>query len=269
MSVTSEAGTQSIALEPGARSDCRRQTQKKPAFRAIADRRLAPLMRALENELAQPGPAERNPGPIRWTAGADALGADRDVHAPADLPRARRRNLPERSFDGNAAVNGRADAALHEICLAHEGGGEQARGLPVDALGRPDVLDAALVEQQDRVGDRHRFFLIVRDMDERRAQRALKLAQLVLHLPADLDVQRTKRLVEQEDGRLDDDSARERDTLALAAGDLVNFSVAEARRDRRPQALLRPARIRSRSGTRRIDSPNAVFCRTFMCGKSA
>src|SRR4029453_8635021 len=64
-------------------------------------------------------------------------------------------------------------------------------------------------------------------MDECRAKCALKLAQLILHLPPDFHVQGTKRLIKQEHGRLDDDGARERDPLALAAGNLMNLAIAK------------------------------------------
>ena len=50
-----------------------------------------------------------------------------------------------------------------------------------------------------------------------------------LHLLAQLQVERAERLVEEEDRRLVDDRARERDSLPLAARELHRLAVAEAR----------------------------------------
>ena len=65
-------------------------------------------------------------------------------------------------------------------------------------------------------------------MDERRRQRPLQRVQLGLHLAANFDVQRSERLVEQEDGGPDHDGPRQGDTLALAAGQLMYAAAAEA-----------------------------------------
>ena len=48
------------------------------------------------------------------------------------------------------------------------------------------------------VGKRHRLFLVVGDMDEGRADALLDRLQLILHLPAELEVERAQRLVEQQ-----------------------------------------------------------------------
>ncbi len=70
----------------------------------------------------------------------------------------------------------------------------------------------------EKVRDRHRLLLVVRDMDERARLRLLDAAQLVLHLPAKREVERTQRFVQQQHGRIGDERAGERDALALAAG---------------------------------------------------
>ena len=49
-----------------------------------------------------------------------------------------------------------------------------------------------------------------------------------LHLLAQLQVERAERLVEQQHLRPVDDRARERDALALAAGELRGLAVAES-----------------------------------------
>ena len=90
----------------------------------------------------------------------------------------------------------------------------------VDLGRRADLLDLALVEDREAVAHRERLLLVVRDVDEGDPDLALDALQLDLHLLAQLQVERAERLVEQEDLRVVDDRARERDALALAAGEL-------------------------------------------------
>src|SRR3954453_6324537 len=54
-------------------------------------------------------------------------------------------------------------------------------------------------------------------------QAAQPLPQLLAHL----GVERAERLVEQQDARLDGERARQRDTLALATGELAGIAVGE------------------------------------------
>ena len=70
-------------------------------------------------------------------------------------------------------------------------------GLPVDLLGSPDLLDAALVEDHDAVGEGHRLFLIVCDEHESRTDVALDECEFGLQPFAQFQVQRTEWLVEQ------------------------------------------------------------------------
>ena len=53
----------------------------------------------------------------------------------------------------------------------------------------------------------------------------LERAQLVLHLLAQLEVERAERLVEQQHARAVDERAGERHALALAAGELAGTAV--------------------------------------------
>ena len=61
----------------------------------------------------------------------------------------------------------------------------------------------------------------MRDVEERDADLALDRLQLDLHLLAQLQVERAERLVEQQHRGPVDERPRERDALALAAGELV------------------------------------------------
>ena len=84
-----------------------------------------------------------------------------------------------------------------------------------------DLQDLAARHDGDAVGQRQRLFLVVGHEDEGDADGALDLAQLDLHLLAQLLVERAQRLVQQQHLGLADQRAGQRDALALAAGQLV------------------------------------------------
>ena len=56
----------------------------------------------------------------------------------------------------------------------------------------------------------------------------MQVLQLVLHLLAQLPVERAQRLVEQHQARLEDQGARHGDPLLLAAGELLRAAVGQA-----------------------------------------
>ncbi len=87
--------------------------------------------------------------------------------------------------------------------------------------GLVQLLDPAGVHHRDAVRQRERLGLRVGDEHERDADVALQADQLDLHLLAQLRVERAERLVEQQQARPVDESARERDPLLLAAGQFV------------------------------------------------
>ena len=86
------------------------------------------------------------------------------------------------------------------------------------------------------------------------------LLQLDLHLLAQLQVERAERLVEQQHPRRVDDRARERDALALAAGELRRLAVAVALEPHDARAPPRPALRRSAFGTFFTRRPYSTFC---------
>ena len=93
----------------------------------------------------------------------------------------------------------------------------------------------------------------------------MQRGDLGAHLHAQLGVEIRQRLVEQEDRRLADDRASDRDALALAAGELRRPPL-EQRVE--PQHLRRRRTLSSISarGVRRFSRPNAMFWYTVMCG---
>ena len=78
-----------------------------------------------------------------------------------------------------------------------------------------------MVDHRDAVAHAHRLDLIVGHIDGGGAHSLLELLDLLSGARAQLGVEVRQRLVEQEHGRLADQRARERDTLALAAGELA------------------------------------------------
>ena len=128
-------------------------------------------------------------------------------------------------------------ARLQQVHRADEAGDEFRGGPVVERRRRRDLLDAALVHDDDAVGDRQRLGLVVRDHDEGGAELRLQPLQLDLHLLAQMRVERRQRLVEQQHARLADDGAGERHALALAAGQLRHARAESCRRGRPCRAL--------------------------------
>jgi hypothetical protein len=73
-----------------------------------------------------------------------------------------------------------------------------------------------------------RLLLVVRDVDERGARALLERAQLDLHALAELQVERSERLVESSTGGLVDERPHQRDALVHAAGELRRPAVGDA-----------------------------------------
>ena len=114
---------------------------------------------------------------------------------------------------------------------------DEGRGRPVvDVLGRADLLDAAMVQDDDAVRQRHRLDLVVRDVDRGRGHALAQALDLGAHLHAQLGIEVGKRLVEQEHLGIAHDGAAHGDALALAARELarhardVGLDVEDARR---------------------------------------
>ena len=95
----------------------------------------------------------------------------------------------------------------------------------------------------------------------------LDALELDLHLPAQLEVERAERLVEQQHLRVVDQGARQRHPLLLAAGELGRLARGEARQLH--QLQQRPSARSAASRLRRRRSPKATLSKTFRCGNSA
>ena len=92
-------------------------------------------------------------------------------------------------------------------------------------LGRIDLLNEAVVHDDDPVGHGHSLGLVVGNIDEGGAQLFMQLGELGSHLGAQLGVQVGQRFVQQEDLRFTDNGAPQGDTLSLAAGQSLRLPV--------------------------------------------
>ena len=116
---------------------------------------------------------------------------------------------------------------VDDVALADEVCNITVDGLVVNVRGRTDLLDVAVLHDDDLVGHGQGLFLIVSDEDEGDADLLLNLLQLALHALAKLCVQSAERLVEKKHLGLIDKGAGDGDTLLLTAGHLVNGALAE------------------------------------------
>ena len=116
----------------------------------------------------------------------------------------------------------------HAGRIADEGHDEGRGGGVVDLIRRADLLDPALVQDRDAVGELKRFVLIVGDEHRGMAGAVMQLAQPTAQILAHLGVERAERLVEQEHARLDRERARKRDALALPAGKVRRVALLDA-----------------------------------------
>src|SRR6266851_2484304 len=147
----------------------------------------------------------------------EVLGPQADEHvtrAPADAAGERVRQLdrPRPELYGYGA-----QLPLEEVHrrTADEARNERVRGLPVQLLGRVDLLHDALVEHDDPVTERHRLRLVVRDVDRRDAEAPMEIDQLSAHLHAQLRVEVRERLVHEERGGATDECSPDCHALSL------------------------------------------------------
>ena len=110
---------------------------------------------------------------------------------------------------------GRADKAGHE----------QIGRVVKDLLGRADLLDEAILHDDDAVAQGHGLGLVMGDVDKRGVDPLAQLDDLGAHLVAELGVQVGQGLVHQEHGGVADNGAADGHTLALAAGQGLGLAV--------------------------------------------
>ena len=156
-------------------------------------------------------------------------GADHDVVWPEGKNAITTRNAFHSEIEGTTGEERPAglDRDGKHVGLTDEAGNERGLGPVVNLFRRANLFDGATIENHDAVGEFYRLVLIVGDEDGGVAGTVVKIAQPVPELATDLGVERAERLVEQQETRLDRKRAGERDTLALAAGQLRRIAPAE------------------------------------------
>src|ERR1700694_3793697 len=172
-----------------------------------------------------------------------------DLHYRAGFhPHARLWLLALREHADLLRAHNEADAIPEQdVGDADEPGDELCGRLLVDLHGRTDLLDLSAGHDGDPVAHGQGLFLVVRHVDERDADLLLDLLELDLHLLAQLQVESTKGLVEEQTLGLVDDRAGERHPLALAARQLVGPALVQARQAHHVQGPIHPAlALRSR-----------------------
>ncbi len=157
----------------------------------------------------------------------DVLGSDSED----DLATRRGRQIgtferqPQASGEEDPDFGIRRDLSVEEVHrrASDEAGHEAAGGCVVDLERRADLADDSAVHDHDPVSHRHRFYLVVRDVDHRRPNALVQAFQLRAHVNAQLRIQVGKRLVEEKHPRLTAESGADGDALALAARELTRF----------------------------------------------
>src|SRR5207302_1064169 len=103
-------------------------------------------------------------------------------------------DLKRRPFRGSTADGHRDEIHRRGTNKARD---KHVRGMVVDDSWRSDLLQGAILHDRDAITEGHRFDLVVRDIEKRRAQSAVDLLQLDTHVPTKSCVQAGEWLVEE------------------------------------------------------------------------
>src|SRR6266508_1119331 len=160
----------------------------------------------------------------------DVLRADSHHDLPASVRRGdrlqgrgHRQGELGRRDSGPSVLDHRVDEVHRR--RADEVGDEEVLGAIVDFERGADLLDPSVLHDGDAAAHRHRFDLVVGDVNSRRLQTPLQLLDFRAHLDAELRIEVRERLVEQVDGGFADDRAAESDALTLATRKLLGLAV--------------------------------------------
>jgi hypothetical protein len=97
------------------------------------------------------------------------------------------------------------------------------------------------LHQSDLVGDRHGFYLIMRDIEHRRAELLGQLTNLAAHFFPQPGIEVAERFIHQEYLRVDGNGPSEGDTLLLAAGEQGRRALREIFQLHQTQGFVNPA----------------------------
>ncbi len=99
------------------------------------------------------------------------------------------------------------------------------QGIIVQVLRGIDLLDDAVLHNDDAVAHGHSLGLVVGNVDEGGSQLLVQLDDLGTHAGTQLSIQVGQRLVQQEDGRVTNHCAAQSNTLALTTGQSLRLTV--------------------------------------------
>ena len=140
---------------------------------------------------------------------------------------------------GSAAVGlVQRELALEQVDVADEPGHEAVGRVFIDLLWRAHLQHPALAHDGDAAGHGHGLFLVVGDHDHRHTHLLDDVDQLELGLLAQLLVQRTQGLVQQQQLGPLGQAARQRHTLLLTARELVRLAPGVGRELHQRQHLV-------------------------------
>ena len=161
--------------------------------------------------------------------------------------------------------------APQKIAAADKTGDEGVARLLIDLMRRADLGDPAIVHDRDAVRQRQCLGLVVGHVNGGDPDLLLQPTELGPHLLAELGVEIAQRLVEQQQPRLRDQGARQRQPLLLAAAQLRRRTIRECGEthgfERAHHALPQVGIAPALPGS--IRSGNAVLSNTDMCGQTA
>ena len=143
---------------------------------------------------------------------------------------------------------------------AGEGGDERVVGRRDELVRRSRLQDPPLVDHADAVRERRGVLEVVGHDDGRKPEPVEQLTQLGANTAARVRVERGQRLVEQEHRRVARERAGERDTLALATGELL---------DARPREVADAEPVEQLLDPRRAVGAEADVAEHVRCGNSA
>jgi len=154
---------------------------------------------------------------------------------------------PERRSDDGKLRPGHTHAATDgltrkPVADADELRHERRPGCRIELLGSADLLDPSIPHHGDAVGDGQRLLLVVGHEHRRDPQLLLNAPDLVAQLLPHLGIQRTERLVQEQNARSRDESPRQRDPLLPSAGQLVRIARAERRKTDELERVRGPGR---------------------------
>ena len=127
------------------------------------------------------------------------------------------------SEDTDSVIGGHD--TVQNIGLSDKVGDKRVCRLVIDIFRCPDLLDLPVIHDDNRIGHRQRFFLIMGDINESDPDFLLDPFQLVLHVLPETQVERAERFVQKKDFWPVDQGPCNCDPLLLAAGEGRDFPV--------------------------------------------